>query len=171
MTDNGLHDDRDSDARLIRELSRLPSLSPSPGFSDRVMARVRLPQPKTLVLWGRAKTWALEPRRALALAGSYAIAASVALAYFVPWLLAHSTAIRVAADWAWAQAAGGVRDWSLAAANWVVSTGAVDWARSLPIGRGGLVLAGTGLVAAYAGCALGLRYLLREPRRAHVDAH
>ncbi len=169
MTDNGLHD-ADFDTRLVRELSRLPSWSPSPGFADRVMARVRLPQPRSVVLWNRARAWALEPRRALAIGASYAAAASVALAFFVPWLLAHSAAIRLAADWTTSQVTTGLRDWTFAAAGWIASTGFADWVRSLPIGRGGYVAAGLGLTAAYAGCAIGLRYLLRAPRRAHVES-
>ncbi len=169
MTDNGFND-KDFDARLIGELSKLPSLSPSPGFGDRVMARVRLPQPRSVVLFHRAKAWAMEPRRALALAGSYAVAASVALAYFVPWLIGHSAAIRMATDWTATEVVGGLRDWMLAAAGWVVSTGVPDRIRALPIGTGGLVAAGIALAAAYAGCAIALRYLLRAPRRAHVES-
>lgn len=167
MTDNSFND-KDFDARLVRELSRLPSFTPSPGFGDRVMARVRLPQPRTVVLWRRARSWAMEPRRALALAGSYAALAGVALAYLVPWLLAHSAAIRMAADWTGTQVVGALREWLFAAAGWVASSGVADRVRALPIGPGGLVVAALGLTVAYGAGAIALRYLLRAPRRAHV---
>ena len=86
MTDKQLSPS-DLDQALVRDLSRLPQYSPSRAFSAAVMARVRLPQPRAVVLYRRARTWALEPRRALTLGGAYAVVASVALWLAVPWIL------------------------------------------------------------------------------------
>lgn len=167
MTHNSLGDAA-VDALVIRELSRLPSLSPSAGFSNRVMSRVRLPQPKAVVLYHRAKAWALEPRRALALAGAYAVSATAALALFLPWLIGHSAAVRFAADWMTTRVMGGLRDWMLAGASWAMSSGLTDWFRSLSLSGGRLAVAAAVLTAVYAGCAALLHVLLRAPRGAHA---
>lgn len=156
--------DSELDARVIRELSRLPSLAPRPGFSDRVMTRVRPPQPRAVVLFHRARHWASEPRRALALAGGYAVAATAALVAFVPWVFRNSAALRVASDWVTVQAFGALRDWTLALAGWAVTSGVSDWFKNLDIGGGQLALAGGLVTAGYGACALGLHYLLRAPR-------
>ena len=68
MTDKHLEQD-DLDRLIIRELSRLPSFAPSRDFGDRVMAQVRLPEPKAVVVFRRARAWALQPRRALGAGG------------------------------------------------------------------------------------------------------
>ncbi len=167
MTYNDLHD-ADLDARVVRELSRLPSLSPRSGFSDRVMSRVRLPQPRAVVLFHRVRTWASEPRRALALAGGYAVTAAAALAVLLPWLFRNSAVIRSASDWVTVQLFGALRDWSLALAGWTVTSGLTDWFNNLDLGGGQLALAGGLLTAGYAACALGLHFLLRAPRGTHA---
>jgi hypothetical protein len=167
VTYNDLHDS-DLDARLIRELSRLPSLAPRSGFSDRVMSRVRLPQPRAVVLFHRARAWASEPRRAMALAGGYAVSATAALAALLPWLFRNSGVIRSASDWMTLQVFGALRDWSLALAGWTVTSGMTDWFKALDLGGGRLALAGGLLTAGYAACALGLHFLLRAPRGTHA---
>ena len=169
MSYNGL-DDSGLDARVVRELSRLPSLAPRPGFSDRVMARVRPPAPGAVVLFRRAVTWAREPRRALALAGAYALSATVALALLLPWLLANSAQLRTALDRVGVQVLGTLRDWALGAATWSVTSGLVDFVRSLDLGSGRVAFAAVALTACYGGCALTLHYLLRAPRGTNVPA-
>lgn len=166
---NGL-DDSGLDARVIRELSRLPSLSPRAGFGERVMSRVRPPQPGAVVLFRRARAWASEPRRALALAGAYALSATAALAFVLPWLFANSATLRSGVDWATVRVLGALREWALAAATWSFSSGLVDWFRSLDVGSGRLVAAGAFVTAGYAACALGLHFLLRAPRGTNAPA-
>jgi hypothetical protein len=160
--------DAELDARVIRELSCLPSLSPRSGFSDRVMSRVRLPQPKAVVLFHRARRWAMEPRRALALAGSYAALVTVALVALVPWLLGNSAAIGAASDWVALQVVGVVREWTLIIAGWAVTSGLSDWLKNLNVGTGTLVLAGGLLTAGYGASAILLHRLLRAPRGTHA---
>lgn len=156
--------DADLDSLVLRELSRLPRVAPSIGFSDRVMSRVRLPQPRAVVLFQRTRAWAAEPRHTLALAGGYALSAVVALSVVVPWLFQHSAAIRFVTDWASARVVGAAREWAIAAAGWAVSTGIADAFKSIPLSGGQLWLAGGLLTAGYAGSAVGLHYLLRAPR-------
>lgn len=169
MSYNGL-DDSELDARVVRELSRLPSLAPRPGFADRVMSRVRPPQPGLVLLAGRAVNWAREPRRALALAGAYAVSATAALALLLPWLMGNSAMLRSGVDWVGVQVVGTLREWALAIASWSITSGLVDFVRSLDIGAGQVAFAAAALTACYAGCAITLHHLLRAPRGANVPA-
>ena len=165
MTHNDLNE-ADRDTRVIRELSRLPALSPSPGFGDRVMARVRLPQPKAVVLFRRARAWALEPRRAFALAAGYVVTAITTLGFAVPWLLAHSAAFRVAGNWFSTQILGGLREWALTLAGWAFSSDFMT--RVASIGSGRLIAGAAVVTAVYGGCGLMLHRLLRAPRGTHA---
>lgn len=156
--------DADLDGLVIRELSRLPHLTPSIGFAGRVMARVRLPQPRAVALFHRARIWAAVPRHTLALAGGYALSAVVALGVVVPWLFNHSTAIRFATTWATERVLGVAREWALAAAGWAMSSGLTAAVRSLQLTAGQVWLTAGVLTTAYAASAVGLHYLLRAPR-------
>ena len=157
--------DNEMDAIIERGLSRLPVAAPSRAFGQRVMARVALPQPRAVVLYQRARAWAVQPSHAVVLGGAYALSAVIALAVVVPWLLAHSPAIAFVADWALARGANVLRDAVLALAQWSVASGLTSFVRSLPLSGPVAVIGGTLMVIAYAGSALGLRYLLRAPRR------
>ena len=154
--------DAELDATVVRALSRLPLHAPSRGFADRVMARVQLPQPSPVVLYRRARAWAAQPRHALALAGGYAASALVAMAFVVPWLLAHLPAIGFTAEWVAGRASGAARRGLLTISQRAASSGAADLLQSLSGGR--LWLAVTALTLGYAGCAAGLHYFLRTPR-------
>ncbi|MFI5207111.1 MAG: hypothetical protein ACHQX4_03745 [Gemmatimonadales bacterium] len=128
------------------------------------MARVVLPQPRPVAVYRRAWAWASEPRRALALAGSYAVAALVALGVAVPWLLAHSPQISFGVDWALGRSLASVHQASAAFAAWTLSSGLAERLQSLPVTAPAALAAGSLIAAAYAGCAVGLHFLLRTPR-------
>lgn len=163
MTDKQLSPSQ-LDEMLVREMSRLPSYSPSRAFSANVMARVRLPQPRAVVLYRRARAWALEPRRALVVGGAYAAVAVAALWIAVPWVLAHAPAIRFVTAQVSGWFFGAIRDGALAAAGWAVSSGAAEFVKSLSLAGERLWIALGTLTVGYAGCAVGLHYLLRTPR-------
>jgi len=160
--------DGDRDAAVIRALSRLPSYSPGPDFSDRVMLRVRLPEPKSVALMSRAVQWAREPRRAFVLAGAYAVSAAAALVLLVPWLFQNITALQLGLDWAGGRLLAFVSQGTQAAASWTVSSGLAEWFSSLSLDGMRLAFVLAGVTAAYAGCATMLRFLLRAPRGAHA---
>src|SRR4051812_48036711 len=61
----------DTEREIVAMLAALPLLSPAPGFADRIMARVRVPEPDAV------STLTLLRRRALASRRSMAIAASL----------------------------------------------------------------------------------------------
>lgn len=155
------------DALIVRSLARLPSEGPGPAFANRVMDRVQMPPATALVLLRRARTWAAQPRRAVALAGSYAVLAAITLGVVVPWISRNSATIVFAFDWTTTRAAGLVRDLTMAVASWAVSSGLAGAVSSLPLSGAGLWIAGALVCAAYAGCAVGLHLLLRAPRGKH----
>ena len=157
--------DQEMDLLIVRALSRLGAAGASPSLADRVMARVAMPQPRPLVLFGRARSWALQPGHAMALGGAYATVAVAALIFVVPWLLANSPAIRFVADWALVRGANLMRDAIIAAAQWSVGSGLTALVRSLPLSGPSLLLGALLLTLVYTGGAFGLHALLRAPRR------
>ncbi|NJD19664.1 MAG: hypothetical protein FIA95_10340 [Gemmatimonadetes bacterium] len=162
MTDKYLEHD-DLDGLIIRELSRLPSFEPSRGFSDRVMAQVRLPDPKAVVALRRARAWVLQPRRALALAGAYAACAIVALGLAVPWVLQHSPDLSYSASLLGERILTAAREAGMAAAARVFASPSWETLRSLPLLREHLVPFLALLSVAYAGAAVALHRLLKTP--------
>jgi hypothetical protein len=162
--------DTEFDALVVRSLSRLPSYAPSRAFADKVMDRVALPSPKPVRAWQRARTWALQPRRALALAGAYACVASIALVVAVPWLLNNSPTLRFGFDWVVSRGAGVLRDVTIAVASWTVSSGIAGIVKSIPLSGPQVWALAFGATALYAGCAIGLHYLLRAPRDRNAPA-
>jgi hypothetical protein len=153
----------DLDALLVRELSRLPAFEPSRGFSHRVMAQVRLPEPRAVVALRRARAWALQPRRALALAGAYAACAVIALGFAVPWVVQHSASISYGAGLAADRALAAARAAGMALAGWVWTSRSWDTVRSIPVLREHLVPLLALLSAAYAGAGVTLHRLMKTP--------
>jgi hypothetical protein len=159
----------DSDALVLRELSRLPSYSPSRGFQDRVMARVTLPRPTALVLLGRAGAWVTQPRRAVAFATAYAFGVLVAVSLAAPWVVAHAALFGAAASWVAGQVGGWLDSAVLAVAGWAVRSGVAGALRSLG-GEGVRLWVGVALAAgAYAASGYGLHVLLKAPRRSDAQ--
>jgi hypothetical protein len=153
----------DLDARIVRELSRLPALEPSRGFSHHVMAQVRLPEPKAVLALRRARAWAIQPRRALALASAYAACAVIALGLAVPWVVQHSASIAYGAGLAADKALASARELGMALAGWVWTSREWDTLRSMPILREHLVPLLALLSAAYAGAGVALHRLMKTP--------
>jgi hypothetical protein len=158
------------DALVVTALARLPVLSPSRGFADSVMAQVQLPRPLLVRHFARFRAWISQPRRALAFAGGYIVAASIALVVAVPWLVERMPAIEFAWRWVASGAATSLRDASLAVASWWVTSGLSDVAGGLPTSGAKLWMAVLALTFMYGGCAIGLHRLLRAPRMGHAPA-
>jgi hypothetical protein len=156
--------DHDLDIVITRSLARLPHERPSAGFTSRVMDRVQLPPARALVLFRRARSWAAQPRRAAALAGSYAVMAAVTLGIVVPWITANAAAIRFAFGWGLNRIAAFGGEIGLGIAGWAVNTGLADALRSVPLSGASVWVAAGLLITAYAGCAVGLHLLLRAPK-------
>ena len=162
MTDKYLEQD-DFDRLITRELSRLPSLAPSREFDDRVMAHVRLPDPKAVIVFRRARAWALQPRRALALAAAYAACAALALGVAVPWVLQHAPSLSYGAGLALSRITGAASEFGMALAGWVLSSRSYETLRSLPVRREHLVPLAALLTVAYSAAGVALHRLLKSP--------
>jgi len=164
VTDKQL-DHSDLDLLVLRELSSLPSLAPSRGFPDRVMARVSLPRPVALVLLQRAGAWALQPRRAVALATAYATCVVLTVLLAAPWVSAHAGSVVLGTQWVVGQAAGWLNAAAVAVASWGVRSGVVGAVTSIA-GSGARLWAtlAAGTIA-YAASGYGLHVLLKAPRR------
>ena len=158
-------DPSDLDALVLRELSRLPSLAPSRGFPDRVMARVSLPRPVPLVLLQRAGTWMLEPRRAVALATTYAACVVATVLLAAPWVAAHAGFFTLGASWVARQVGAWFDATALAVASWGVRSGVVAALRSAAGGGPRLWATVFTVAFAYAASGYGLHVLLKAPRR------
>lgn len=161
--------DAELDALVVRSLSRLPALGPSRAFPSKVMNRVQLPSPRAVQVWRRTRAWLAQPRRAVVIAGTYAVAAAIGLIIAVPWLLQHSPALSLAYDWTVAAGGALLRDAMLGIANWTVSSGIAGLFKSVPRSGPSMWVLAFGATAAYAGCAIGLHYLLRAPRTKHAS--
>lgn len=163
MTENEL------DAMLVRALSRLPGQRPTRGFDERVLSRVQLAAPRPVLAARRLRSWALHPQHALALAGAYAVLATIALAVSVPWLVANVAAVRTTLDWVVVRGAAIGREAFLTGAQWAVSSGLTQVLDLVPRQGPALWAAALLVSVGYAGCAVGLHYLLRAPRPGHAS--
>jgi hypothetical protein len=163
VTDKYLEQD-ELDRLITRELSRLPCYAPSRGFQGRVMAHVRLPEPRALVVLRRTRAWVLQPRRALALAGAYAACAAIALGFAVPWVLQNSPSISYGTGLMLAKVLGAARELGMALAGWVLTSRSYETVRSLPILQEHLAGIAVLLTVTYAAAAVALHHLLRGPR-------
>ena len=169
MIDKYLEQD-DFDRLITRELSRLPSLVPSRGFSGRVMAHLRLPEPKAVVVFRRARHWALQPSRALALAGGYAICAAIALGVADPWVVQHAPSLSYGAGLALAKLTTAASDLGMTLAGWVLASHTYEMLRSLPVRREHIVPLAALLTVAYAAAGVALHHLLKSPGGKSVPA-
>ena len=167
MTDKHLDQD-ELDRTIVRELSRLPFHSPRPGFEGRVMAQVRLPAPRLVLALRRAEAWALQPRRAFALAGAYSVVAALALGLAVPWLLQHSATLHASWETLVARAQALATNLGMSLAGVVLTSRPYETLRGLPFLREHLVPIMALVTAAYAAAGIALHRLLRDPRGKRV---
>jgi hypothetical protein len=162
VTDKYLEQD-DFDRLITRELSRLPSFAPPRDFESRVMAQVRLPDPKAVVVFRRARDWALQPRRALALAGAYAVCAAIALGVAAPWVLQHVPSLSYGASLALTKLTAAASESGMTLVGWVLSSRSYEMLRSLPVRREHIVPLAALLTVAYAAAGVALHRLLKSP--------
>ena len=154
----------DLDYAVLRELTALRSFAPSRGFSDRVMARVSLPQPAAVVLFRRAGAWVMQPRRAVTLAVAYAASVVIAVRLALPWLAAHAPALKLGAAWVGTQVGALFNSVALSAADWAVRSGAADAVRAAA-SSGKVWPALAALTIGYAVGGYGFYALLKTPGR------
>lgn len=114
---------------LHAALSGLPRLAPSPGFSDAVMARVKIAEPSPV--WAAIQRWLPSTRRGWALMSAAIVAPALPILWLLTWLF---TQPGVSAAGMAAQAVDGARSAGSTAAGWLfertLESGVFGWMRS-----------------------------------------
>jgi hypothetical protein len=84
---------------IVEQLSALPSLGPSAGFADRVMASVRIADPFALRSLQTVRQRIFATRRSLAIAAGLVLALVGSMAASVAWTLANQDVLASVGDW------------------------------------------------------------------------
>jgi hypothetical protein len=149
-----------AEREIVEQLAALPLMSPSAGFSDRVMASVRIADPFALRSL-RHRIFAT--RRSLAIAASLALAVVGSMAASVAWSLANQDLLVSAGHWVLAQGAqAGWLGLRALASNFIEQ----PWYESVRafVGHPGRLAAVLGVVSlAYLSGMFALRRLLALP--------
>ena len=153
----------DTEREIVAMLGALPLLSPAPGFSDRVMARVRIPEAVTVSTFAMLRRKAFATRRNTAIAAGLLLALFGSMAGSIVWTLGNQDTLAALGGWLTAQAGQaawiGVRG---VASNFIEQ----PWfagLRSLAASPGRLGLASALAMLAYLGGILAFRRLLALP--------
>jgi anti-sigma factor RsiW len=161
-----------AEREIVDQLQGLGLMSASPGFADRVMQSVVVPDPFAI------RSLQTVPRRLLATRKSMAVAASVGLlllgsmAVSIIWTLGHQTTLLALGSWLMSQ--GGQVAWlglRGVASNFMEQPW-FESARTVLLHPGRLALASASASVAYLGGVLALRRLLALPAQevAHANA-
>jgi hypothetical protein len=147
-------------------------MSPMPGFADRVMARVHVPQPSAVSILATFRDRVFASRRSLAIAASLFVLVAGSMAGSIVWTLSHQDTLAAAGQWLAAQAGQaawlGVRG---VASNFIEQPW-FDGLKAFAASPGRLSVAIALALTAYLGGVLALRRLLALPARqvAHASA-
>jgi hypothetical protein len=166
------HERAATEREIATLLGALPLMSPAPGFADRVMARVTVPQPIAVRSLHSLRQRIFATRRSAALAAGLLVLVAGSMAGSIAWTLGHQQTLAALGDWL-AMRAGqaawlGVRG---IASNFIEQ----PWfagLRALAANPGRLGIVCALAAAAYIGGVLALRRLLALPTQqvAHAGA-
>lgn len=157
---------------IVGLLAALPPLTPAPGFSDRVMARVRVPEPVAVrSLAGLRRRYMATPRAA-AMAASILVLLVGSMTASVVWTLGHQDTLAALGSWLMAQAGSAVWVGVRALASNFIEQPWFSGVKALAASPGRLALASALAVLAYLAGVLALRRLLALPSQqvAHAGA-
>jgi hypothetical protein len=159
----------DTEREIVTLISGLQLMSPAPGFADRVMARVTVPQPLQVgTLDLRQRVFA--SRRSMAFAAGLLIVMLSSMAGSVVWTIGHQETLAALGSWLTAQAGQvawlGVRG---VASNFIEQPWFAGF-RELASSPARLAIASGLALVAYLSGVLALRRLLAlpTPRVAHA---
>jgi hypothetical protein len=161
-----------AEREIVELLSALPLMSPAPGFADRVMHSVAIPDPFAIRSIDTARRRLFASRRSLAFAASIAILLVGSMAGSIVWSLAHQDTLAGIGSWLAAEA--GQTAWLAirgVASNFIEQ----PWyqgARALADSPTRLAIASAVATLVYLSGVLALRRLLALPtqRVAHANA-
>jgi hypothetical protein len=150
----------DTEREIVSLLGALPLMSPAPGFADRVMARVSVPQ---VLAVPSLRSRVFASRRSMAVAASLLVLVAGSMAGSIAWTLGHQHTLAALGTWLAGQAGQvawvGLRG---VASNFIEQ----PWfagLRSLAASPGRLGLASALAMLAYLIGVLALRRLLALP--------
>ena len=162
----------DTEREIVALLGALPLMSPAPGFADRVMARVTIPQPFAARSLRSLHRRVFATRRTMALAAGLLAIVVGSMAGSIVWTLGHQETLAALGGWLVGQAGQfawlGVRG---VASNFLEHPW-FEGLKTLAAQPGRLALASALAVVAYLGGILALRRLLALPTQqvAHAGA-
>ena len=93
-----------AEREIADQLAALPLLSPTPGFADRVMASVSIPDPFAIRSIQATRRRLLATPKSLALAASLAVVLLGSMTWSIAWSLAHQQTLASIGSWLLAQA-------------------------------------------------------------------
>jgi hypothetical protein len=155
----------ETEREIVELLGALPLMSPAPGFSDRVMARVSVPQPAAVPALAALRQRIFASRRSMALAASLLLLVAGSMTGSVVWTLSHQETLAALSSWLTAQA--GQAAW-LGVRGVASSFMEQPWFagfKALAASPGRLGLATALALTVYLGGVLALRRLLALPAR------
>jgi hypothetical protein len=160
----------ETEREIVALLGALPLLNPAPGFADRVMARITIPEPLAARSLRTFRSRVFATRRTTAIAAGLLVLVLGSMAGSIVWSLGHQDTLTALGTWLMGQAGQaawlGVRG---VASNFIEQPWFAGF-RNLAASPGRLALAFAFTMVAYAGGVLALRRLLALPTQqvAHV---
>src|SRR4029078_10815519 len=97
------------DRETAEQVAPLPLISPAPGFADRVMARVVVPDPFAIRSLQATRRRLFSPQKSLPAAASLALVLLGSMVGSVVWSLGHQETLAALGSWLFAQ--GGQAIW------------------------------------------------------------
>jgi hypothetical protein len=94
----------ETEREIASLVASLPLMSPAPGFADRVMARVSVPQPLTVRTLDLIRRRVFATRRSMAIAASVLVVLVGSMTGSIVWTLSHQDTLAALGGWLTAQA-------------------------------------------------------------------
>jgi hypothetical protein len=162
----------ETEREIVTLLGTLPLLGPAPGFADRVMARVAVPQTAAVPPLHTFRHRIFASRRTAALAAGLLVLLAGSMAGSIAWTLAHQETLTAVGHWLALQAGQAAWLGLRSVASNVIEQPWFAALKDLAAHPGRLVLAMTLAMLAYLGGILALRRLLALPTQqvAHAQA-
>src|SRR2546426_5407182 len=89
----------DTEREIVTLLGALPLMSPAPGFANRVMARVTVPEPFAAQSLRSLRSRVFATRRTAALAASLLVLVAGSMAGSIVWTLGHQDTLAALGTW------------------------------------------------------------------------
>jgi hypothetical protein len=151
------------DREIAQLIAALPLVGPAEGFSERVMARVAIPDPFALRSWQATRRRLFATRKSIAVAATLVLALLGSMAGSIAWSLANQDTLASLGTWLFAQ--GGQAVW-LGVQGLATNVMEQPWytgLRSLVENPARLAAISAVGSLLYLGCLLALRRLLAVP--------